>query len=349
MTEFMQRALELALKGQGHVSPNPMVGCVIVKDGEIIGEGWHEKYGGPHAEVNAVRSLEDEAQVEGSTVYVTLEPCSHHGKTPPCADLLARLKPKKVVVCNVDPNPLVAGRGLKKLSDVGIEVETGLLEKEGLALNKRFFTAMTKKRPYVILKWAQTEDGFIAREDYTSKWISGENSRELVHQYRAEEDSILVGTNTARYDNPSLNVRFDIEGKDPLRIVIDRNLELSGDLKLFDGSQPTICYNTQKNETGKNLEFKTLNFEEELFPQILENLLQRGIHSIFVEGGRFLINKIIEAGLWDEARVFTGKVKFGKGIEAPKINLAPSASMDIGEDRLTLYSNSEYEKRPSGH
>ena len=200
----MQRALELARLGLGNVSPNPMVGCVIVKDGKIIGEGHHEQYGGPHAEVNAVQAVKDQSLLPQSTAYVTLEPCSHFGKTPPCADLLVRHQVKRVVICNEDPNPLVAGQGIERLRNAGIEVEIGLLREEGRVLNRRFFTAFEKKRPYVILKWAQTTDGFVARENYDSKWISNTYSRQLVHKWRAEEDAILVGTNTARYDNPSL-------------------------------------------------------------------------------------------------------------------------------------------------
>ena len=194
---YMHRALDLAALGLGNVSPNPMVGCVIVHDDKIIGEGWHKKYGQAHAEVNAINSISNKSLLQGSSVYVTLEPCSHFGKTPPCANLLIESKVKKVVIANLDTNPLVAGGGIKKLQDAGIEVETGLLEKEGLELNRRFFMSMKNARPYIILKWAQTIDGFIARENFDSKWISGEESRNLVHQWRADEDAILVGKNTA--------------------------------------------------------------------------------------------------------------------------------------------------------
>jgi diaminohydroxyphosphoribosylaminopyrimidine deaminase/5-amino-6-(5-phosphoribosylamino)uracil reductase len=221
----MSRALELARLGFGKVSPNPMVGCIIVCEGKIIGEGFHQQYGGPHAEVNAIHSVKDKTLLKQSTVYVTLEPCAHYGKTPPCAKLLVEHLVKKVIISNVDPNPLVSGKGIEILRSAGIEVETGLLEQEGLELNKRFFKSIRENAPYIILKWAQTADGFIARDDFDSKWISNKISRKLVHKWRSEEDAILVGKNTAKYDNPTLNVR-DWVGKDPLRIVIDHELVL---------------------------------------------------------------------------------------------------------------------------
>ncbi|MGA0557557.1 bifunctional diaminohydroxyphosphoribosylaminopyrimidine deaminase/5-amino-6-(5-phosphoribosylamino)uracil reductase RibD [Larkinella sp. VNQ87] len=237
----MSRALQLACLGRGHVSPNPLVGCVIVYQNRIIGEGWHRQYGGPHAEVNAIRSVADEALLPESTVYVTLEPCSHFGKTPPCADLLIEKRVKKVVVCNDDPNPLVAGRGLAKLRAAGIEVETGLLTEEGRELNRRFFTFIEQQRPYLILKWAETADGFLAPTDFQPIPISSALSRQRVHQWRTEEDAFLIGTNTARYDNPQLNVRSWV-GRNPVRIVIDKALQLPPSLHLFDGSQPTLVY-----------------------------------------------------------------------------------------------------------
>ena len=250
----MRRALELAENGRGQVSPNPLVGCVIEHHGKIIGEGWHQKYGEAHAEVNAVNSVKDKSLLKEACVYVSLEPCAHFGKTPPCADLLVENQVKKVVICNTDPNPLVAGKGIVKLREAGIEVETGILEKEGLELNKRFFHYLEKKRPYIILKWAETADGFIARKNFDSKWISNTLSRKLVHKWRTEEDAILVGTNTALYDNPQLNAR-DWTGNNPVRIVIDRHLKLPADLHLFDEQIPTICYNLIKNRNSGNVTF----------------------------------------------------------------------------------------------
>ena len=255
---FMQRALQLARLSAVTVSPNPMVGCVIVHNGKIIGEGYHQKYGDAHAEVNAVNAVSDKSLLSESTVYVTLEPCSHFGKTPPCADLLIKHKFKKVIVCNYDPNPLVAGQGIEKLRQAGIEVEVGLLEEEGRELNKRFFTYIEKKRPYIILKWAESADGFIAKGIYETVQISNLLSRRFVHKMRSEEDAIMVGTNTAKYDNPTLNTRF-WTGKNAVRVLIDRELSLSKNLHIFDNSQKTICYNSLKDKIIGNNILKRFN------------------------------------------------------------------------------------------
>lgn len=330
----MQRAIELAALGKGYVSPNPMVGCVIVHESRIIGEGWHRKYGEAHAEVNAINSVEDQSLLTESTCYVTLEPCAHHGKTPPCADLLVSMKLKKVVIAAVDSNPLVGGKGIEKLKAAGIEVETGCLEKEALQQNVRFFTMIEKQRPYIILKWAETADGFVARRNFDSKWISNEYSRSLVHQWRAEEDAILVGSNTAAYDNPSLNVRSWV-GNDPLRIVIDRKQSLKMDLNLFDQSIPTIIYNCQKTESEGQLEWVKLN-DEEFIESLVKDLGQRKIQSLIVEGGATVLKAFIEAGLWDEARVFISSVEFGDGIPAPKLSQQPTVS-DVMGDELRIY------------
>ncbi|MDW7692712.1 bifunctional diaminohydroxyphosphoribosylaminopyrimidine deaminase/5-amino-6-(5-phosphoribosylamino)uracil reductase RibD [Flammeovirgaceae bacterium SG7u.111] len=335
--KYMERALGLAKLGIGSVSPNPMVGCVIVKDGLIIGEGYHQQYGGPHAEVNAVNSVEDKLQIKGSDVYVSLEPCSHFGKTPPCADLLVQHQPKKVIVCNVDPNPLVAGKGLEKLKKAGIEVITGVLEKQGLELNKRFFTSMTKQRPYIILKWAQTADGFVARKNFDSKWISNQRSRQYVHKWRAEEDAILVGSNTAKHDNPTLNVR-DWSGKNPTRIVIDRNMKLSPKLNLFDGTIPTLCFNLSKNEEQENLKYIQLE-EESFLKQVLEKLHENKLYSVIVEGGSQILHSLIKEGLWDEARIFTSETMFGEGIPAPRISGKLISKQPIHTDELKVYQN----------
>lgn len=316
--KYMQYALDLALRGKGKTKTNPMVGCIIVYQDRIIGEGWHEVYGGLHAEPNAVNSVVEKSLISKSDVYVTLEPCAHFGKTPPCADLIASLQPKRLLVCNNDPNPLVAGKGLMKIRAVGTEVVTGVLKEKGYELNKRFFTFHEKKRPYVLLKWAQTADSFIARENYDSKWISCAASRILVHQWRTEEDAIMVGTNTALHDNPQLNVRM-VEGKDPVRIVIDRQLRIPTNFHLFDKSQPTICYTSDKEDVSENLEFKKIDFTQRIVPQILADLYQKKIQSIIIEGGNMLLNEFIELGLWDEARVFHSTTVFGKGIAAPTI------------------------------
>lgn len=332
--DYMRRALELAEMGRGRVSPNPMVGCVIAREDQIIGEGYHQQYGKAHAEVNAVQAVENKELLEGATVYVTLEPCAHYGKTPPCANLLVEKRVGKVFIAAFDTNPLVGGKGIQILKDAGIEVEVGLLENEARWQNRRFFTQIEKKRPYVILKWAQTQDGFVAREDFSSKWISNSASRQLVHKWRAEEDAIVVGKNTARYDDPALNVR-DWVGKNPLRIVIDSKLELSEDLKIFDQAVPTICYNTLKSEEKGHLHYVKMK-PGFTIDQILEDLFQRNIQSLIVEGGSYLLNKFIASELWDEARVFTSQNKFGAGIAAPVINKPASETIQVLEDRLTI-------------
>ncbi len=331
---FMQRALDLAERGKGTVRPNPLVGCVLVHEGNIIGEGYHEQYGGPHAEVNAIDSVTDPKLLTDATAYVSLEPCSHWGKTPPCANLLVEKGIKSVVVATLDPNPIVAGKGVKLLEQAGISVQLGLLEQEARWQNRRFFCQQEKHRPYLILKWAQTQDGFIARENFDSKWISCSQSRQLVHQWRAEEQAILVGKNTALHDNPRLNVR-DWTGSDPIRVVLDSKLELPTDLHLFDQQIPTLCYTTQKSEKLTNLEWVKL-------PQIslealLADLHARQIQSVLIEGGSHTLNQFLAADLWDEARVFTAPIEFERGIAAPQLTQTPAESHAIGQDQLDLY------------
>jgi diaminohydroxyphosphoribosylaminopyrimidine deaminase/5-amino-6-(5-phosphoribosylamino)uracil reductase len=334
---YMQRALQLARLGAGSVSPNPMVGCVIVHDGKIIGEGWHRKYGEGHAEVNAVNSVEDKSLLSESEVYVTLEPCSHYGKTPPCADLLINHQVKKVIICNHDPNPLVAGKGIEKLRQAGIEVETGILESEGREINKRFFTFIEKQRPYIILKWAESADGFIAKSNYEAVQISNLLSRRFVHKMRAEEDAIMVGTNTARYDNPRLDTRF-WTGKNAIRIVIDKDLSLPKNLNIFDNSQETICYNLLENKTLNNniwVKFEE-NYPFEKF--IIQDLYQRKIQSVIIEGGTILLQSFINSGLWDEAIVLKSKNILGEGINAPKLNKTEYSREDLGGDSIIYYT-----------
>lgn len=335
----MQRALELAKNGLGSVSPNPMVGCVIVYEGKIIGEGWHRQFGGPHAEVNAIDSVDDKTLLRKATVFVTLEPCSYHGKTPACSDLLIRNKVKKVVVASLDPNPKVSGAGIKALKTSGTEVLTRICENESIALNRRFFINQKLKRPYILLKWAQTMDGFIARTNNDSKWISNELSRQRVHQWRSEEDAILVGKNTVVYDNPSLTVR-DWQGANPVRIVLDRNLELNEDYKLFDGEVKTLVYNT--NESSQQNGYERVKVEEKSFLEnVLQDLLSRDIGAVLVEGGSEVLTSFIELGLWDEARVFTSEQKFEKGIGAPKLREDLYKKEFIEKDKLEYYFNSK--------
>ncbi len=329
---LMQRAMELAQLGIGEVSPNPRVGCVIVHDNKIIGEGWHQKFGEAHAEVNAINSVQDKSLLKESTVYVNLEPCSHFGKTPPCVDLLIKHQVKKVVIANTDTNPLVAGQGIKKLKDASVEVAIGVLDKEGRELNKRFFTFIEKQRPFIILKWAQTEDGFIAQKNFESKWISSLLSRQLVHRWRSEEDAVLVGTRTAAHDNPSLTVR-DWTGRNPTRIVIDRFLRLNNHLHLFNRKEKTICYNVLKHEEHQNLLLVRID-ENDFLQELIHDLFKKNIQSVIVEGGAQTLQLFIESKLWDEARVFTSPRTFGEGIEAPAFHGKLGIQKNIDSDRL---------------
>lgn len=334
---FMQRAMELALLGVGHVSPNPRVGCVIVHNGKIVGEGWHRKYGEAHAEVNAIQSVKDQSILNECHVFVNLEPCSHTGKTPPCADLLIKHKIKRIIVSNEDPNPLVAGKGIRKLRDAGIQVDLGVLKEAGAELNKRFFTSMTRNRPYIILKWAETSDGFIARKNFDSKWISNEYARQLVHKWRTEEDGVLVGLQTAIHDNPKLTVR-DWTGRNPTRIVVDRFLKLDNNLNLFDKTVPTICYNTVRDEVQPNFTFVRID-KVDFINQVTRDLAKRKIQSIIIEGGAQILQVFIKAGLWDEARVFTSNLVFDEGIQAPRIQGRLVNREDIVADTLCTYQN----------
>jgi diaminohydroxyphosphoribosylaminopyrimidine deaminase/5-amino-6-(5-phosphoribosylamino)uracil reductase len=332
---FMRRVLELALRGKGYVSPNPLVGCVVVHESKIIGEGWHERYGEAHAEVNAVKTIKNIELLRDSTVYVNLEPCTHYGKTPPCANMLIEKGVKKVVVANLDSNPLVAGNGVKMLRSSGAEVITGICESKAREVNKRFFTFFEKKRPYVILKWAETSDGLIARENYESKWISGELSRKLVHKWRTEEDAVLIGTRTALHDDPRLDAR-NWSGRNPVRVVVDRFLRLSDKLNLFDRSQRTICYNILKHEENVNLSLIRVD-ENDFLRNVVNHLFKLNIQSVIVEGGAQLLNAFMELNLWDEARVFVSDKTFGKGIDAPILKGTLAHEESIGNDLLKIY------------
>jgi len=335
----MQRCLELAEKGLGSVAPNPMVGCVIVHNNVIIGGGYHQKYGEAHAEVNAIASVVNKSLLAESTVYVNLEPCSHHGKTPPCCDLLIAHKVKRVVVACLDTNPLVAGKGIAKLRNAGIEVFTGVLEKEARELNKRFFTYHEKKRPYIILKWAQTKDGFISklppfiREE---NWITNNESKKLVHTWRAQEQAILVGTTTALLDSPALTVRLT-EGKSPIRILIDKELKVPFINPIFSDVAETIVITEKKEVSVNNVTYHQIDFTKDIVSQILNYLYDKKIISIIVEGGAHTLQSFIDKGLWDEARIFTGNKYFQSGIKAPVINKNESNSQMIGDDELSIF------------
>lgn len=319
---FMQRCLDLALLGMGDVAPNPMVGCVIVHDGIIIGEGYHQKFGQPHAEVNAIRSVKNPELLAQSTIYVSLEPCSHFGKTPPCSDLIIENRIPKVVIGTIDPFAKVAGKGIERMKNAGISVEVGLLENECRELNRRFFTFHEKKRPYILLKWAQTLDGFIdtdRTETQHPTWITNALSKRLVHKQRSEESAILIGTNTAEFDNPALTVR-EWTGNQPIRMVIDRTGRLNSGLHIFDQNAPTWVFSGIEHREANNLKFVPLDFDRNILPQMLSELYNRDVLSVIVEGGNVLLNSFLDAGLWDEAFVYTGNQFFGKGVEAPHIS-----------------------------
>ena len=315
----MHRCLELAKLGAGHVAPNPMVGAVLVHEGRIIGEGWHKEYGEAHAEVNCINAVQEEDRqfISQSILYVSLEPCAHYGKTPPCTDLIIRHKIPKVVIGCRDPFKEVDGKGIEKLKAAGIEVETAVLEEECRELNKRFFTFHKKQRSFIILKWAQTADGFIAGDDSKRILISNEFSNRLVHKWRSEEAAIMVGTNTALRDDPALTTRL-WPGPSPVRLVIDMNLRLPGSLKVFDGSERTIVFNTIKEDEKPNLSFIKLDKEKQFVPQLMDVLYRLPLQSVLVEGGAALLQTFIESGVWDEARVIVnGELSIGNGLPAP--------------------------------
>lgn len=297
-----------------------MVGAVLVYEGRIIGEGWHKKYGEAHAEVNCFDSVKEEDRhlISESAMYVSLEPCAHYGKTPPCANRIIAEDVKKVVICNRDPFDQVAGRGISILEEAGIEVTVGILEKEGRWLNRRFFTFHEEKRPYIILKWAQTADGFIAPEDGSRMQISNKQSSQLVHKWRTEEAAIMVGYNTALADDPELTAR-SWKGNNPLRIVVDRDLSLPQELKLFNSQAETWVLNNVKSDRVDTVSFVKIDYFNELVNSILEFLYKANKTSLIVEGGTKLLQQFIDAGLWDEARVFTANQHLGKGIQAPEL------------------------------
>jgi len=342
--KYLWRCIELARNGIGNVAPNPMVGCVIVSKYKIIGEGYHICFGKPHAEVNAINSVKDKKLLNSSTLYVNLEPCSHYGKTPPCTDLIIKHKIPNIVIGCIDTFSKVSGNGVKQLRDAGCNVFVGVLEKESRELNKRFFTYNEKKRPYVILKWAQTIDGFIdIKRDNTVEakptWITDKNLKMLVHKWRAEEPAILIGTNTAKKDNPKLTVR-EWTGKNPLRVVLDNKLKLNNDLHIFDKTSPTLVLTSVKHKSEHNLDYDIIDFKKDVALQILEKLYQRDIQSVFVEGGKMLLDTFIKADLWDEARVFIGNKKFYNGIKAPDISKDKMISNELaGNDRLLFFRN----------
>lgn len=326
----MNRCLELAKKGLPAAMPNPSVGAVIVCDGRIIGEGFTSAYGGPHAEVNAIRSVKDRSLLCKSTIYVSLEPCSHFGKTPPCCDLIIEHKIPNVVVGATDPNPKVAGAGIRKIIEAGSTVTSGILESECIEMNRRFFTFHNLKRPYVVLKWAQSKDGFIApkrKDEQKPHWISNAYSRQLTHKWRSEEQAILVGAKTVIDDNPKLDVR-DWSGSDPVKIVLDPHSRISKESHIFGGRSETIV-----------LSANTIDYGQNVAEQVLGYLFEKQIQSVLIEGGRQTLQTFIDAGLWDEARVFIGSTDLNDGLKAPVLNAKESSRHRIIEDELLIFKH----------
>lgn len=341
---YMQRCLELAKMGMGNVSPNPMVGCVIVCEDEIIGEGFHQKIGEAHAEVNAINNVfhnhgeQAASLLKKATVYVNLEPCAHFGKTPPCADLLVKHEVKKVVIGNTDPFAGVNGKGIEKLKAAAITVVTGILEEKCTALNRRFFTRIQKQRPFIVLKWAQTANGYFAATDAKQQWISGLLAKELSHQWRSEEDAILVGKNTALIDNPQLTTR-NATGKNPIRIVIDRSLTVPASHHIYNDAAKTIIFNEIKTAVVGNIHFVQMeDMQFYLAQKVAFQLYLMDIQSVMIEGGVQILNQFITAGLWDEARIFTAKTIWDSGMKAPLISGKLMEELQVGEDNLTIYS-----------
>lgn len=338
----MRRCLELAQLGLGRVSPNPMVGALVVVEDRIIGEGWHQQYGGPHAEPNAITDVwskhENAAELlQRATVYVTLEPCSHHGKTPPCADLLIKHQVKTVVVACRDPFEQVNGKGIAKLKDAGIEVIEGVLEKEAIFLNRRFFTRVKEHRPYVILKWAQTADGYFAPIGGKQQWITGTLAKTLVHQWRSQEDAVLVGAKTALIDNPQLTVRH-WHGRNPKRIVLDKKGSLPSHLHVFDQQAETLVFNEEKADWQDHLKYIALEQFDWYLPQkILYQLHLMDVQSLIIEGGMKTLQLFIDAGLWDEARILQAPDYWLEGLSAPRLKALPASVQVIGKDTLTTY------------
>lgn len=354
---FMKRALQLGKNGLGTTRPNPSVGAVIVHNNKIIGEGFTNPAGEAHAEVNAINSVKNKKLLKESTIYVTLEPCSHYGKTPPCCDLIIEKQIKNIVIGCIDTNELVAGKGIERLRKAGKNVIVGVLEEECKEHHKRFFTCQNKMRPYIILKWAETKDGFISPllnpppkgEEAKPVWISNTYSQQLVHKWRAEEHAILVGTNTVLVDNPSLTVR-SWSGNNPIRVVLDNSLRIPKNTTVLDGNVKTIVISplTPKGGTtlNENVIYESLSFPPSgerkgsfFASQICDVLHKHNIQSIIIEGGSKTLQTFIDENLWDEARVFTGNSTFGAGVKRPDFNEVPSEELKIKEDILRIYKN----------
>ncbi len=335
---YMRRCIQLAKLGEGLVAPNPMVGAVIVHEGRIIGEGYHKEFGQAHAEVNAINSVENKALLKESTIYVSLEPCAHFGKTPPCANLIVEKQFKRVVIGSRDPHSKVDGKGILILKENGIEVVSGILKEECDEVNKRFFTFHQKKRPFVVLKWAETKNGKIDNGGNKNEitWISCPETQVFVHQLRKENQAILVGRKTIENDNPSLTLR-KIVGKNPIRVIIDSENILPKDKTIFNLDSPTLILTKKKNEKINNVEWLQLN---DISPkQILEALYNKGINSVLIEGGQTTLQSFLDENCWDETYRILGNSSFEKGTNAPEISNSPQHSTSFFEDEILFYRN----------
>lgn len=340
--KYIQRCIQLAKNGLGTTYPNPMVGSVIVHNNTIIGEGWHQKAGQPHAEVHAINSVKNKNLLRESTLYVSLEPCNHYGKTPPCSDLIVSHKIPKVVIGTTDPFVEVAGKGIQKLQHNGIEVFVGVLEKECIDLNKRFFTFHNKKRPYIILKWAESADRYMAplsKEIQKPVWLSNKYSRQIVHKWRSKEQAILVGTKTVIYDNPQLTTR-DWYGNNPTRIVLDKKNSISNSFAIKDNTAPTLIISEEHFfAENENCTVEKCNFDNLLPQQVVDILYQKKLQSVIIEGGKQTLQSFIDANLWDEARVFCSPIFFKNGLEAPLLLQKLFTKKQVQDDELKLFFN----------
>lgn len=339
--KHMQRCIELAQNGLGTTYPNPLVGSVIVCDDKIIGEGWHQKAGEPHAEVNAINSVKNQSLLSKSTIYVSLEPCSHFGKTPPCSDLIIAKNIPNIVIGTMDPFAKVSGNGIQRLKDAGRNVTVGILAEKCNELNKRFFTFHNQKRPYIILKWAESQDGFIApkeKEKQEPIWLSNSYSRQLVHKWRSEEQAILVGTKTVLDDNPRLDVR-DWKGQNPIRLVLDRKGKINLNCHIYDGSSKTIIFTEEKKPAIDQCIFENVIFDNRLVFEMMEIVHQHEIQSVIVEGGRQTLQSFIDADLWDEARIFKTKLTLKEGTKSPEIKGKTQSTTAILDDELLIVKN----------
>ncbi|UCG27555.1 MAG: bifunctional diaminohydroxyphosphoribosylaminopyrimidine deaminase/5-amino-6-(5-phosphoribosylamino)uracil reductase RibD [Bacteroidales bacterium] len=340
---YMARCLDLASMGRGYTYPNPLVGSVIIYRDSIIGEGYHREFGKPHSEVNAIEMVKDKSVLGESTMYVNLEPCCHSGKTPPCTDLIIRSGIRNIVIGSVDPNPSVSGSGIRQLENSGCNVTTGVLEQEGKNLNRSFFTYFEKKRPYIILKWAESADGYLDRirtEDAPigPNWITGELEKTLVHIWRAHEQAVMVGGGTVIIDNPRLTVRH-WTGRQPLRISISREANFPGGTNLLDNQYKTLIYTEKILPASEALEYVQLDYNKDTIVQVLKDLYSREINSLIVEGGKKLLESFLNSGIWDEARVFKGDREFLTGIKAPTINSSPVNRIFLFQSELKIYRN----------